>query len=237
MPKGLPVLVKDNLEKCRSAAIAAVDVYNRPGPRFRTAHYIVLIVIAWTGLFHAIFYRKRVKPRYRKKGKSTNSKRDRYDRVDGEPKHWDLAECLRQHYGSDNPPERRNLEFLLGLRNKIEHRQLPDLDAGLYGECQAALMNLEALISSQFGSRYALTEQLAVALQFSGLVPAEKTQGRGEACRCGGQDDQGLRRDVPCRLALVNVQQHEVLLQCLFGSESSKSKAVCRCGCRIHKGR
>src|ERR1035438_5099930 len=91
MPKGLPVVVKDNLEKCRSAAIAAVDVYNRRGPRFRAAHYIVLI-----------------------------------------------------------------------------------------GECQAALINLEALISSQFGSRYALTEQLAVALQFSGLVPTEKRKAAGK---------------------------------------------------------
>ena len=50
MPKGLSSVVRDNLEKCRSAAIAAVDVYNRPGPRFRTAHYIVLIIIAWTAL-------------------------------------------------------------------------------------------------------------------------------------------------------------------------------------------
>ena len=32
----------------RSAAIAAVDVYNRPGPRFRTAHFIVLIIISWS---------------------------------------------------------------------------------------------------------------------------------------------------------------------------------------------
>ena len=180
MPKGLPVVVKDNLEKCRSAAIAAVDIYNRPGPRFRTAHYIVLIVIAWTGLFHAIFYRKRIKPWYRKKGKGTNPKRDRYDRIDGDPKHWDLTECLRQYYGPENPPERRNLEFLIGLRNKIEHRQLPELDAGLYGECQAALMNLETILSSQFGSRYALMEQLAVALQFSGLVPAEKRKAAGK---------------------------------------------------------
>lgn len=180
MPKGLPVIVKDNLEKCRSAAIAAVDVYNRPSPRFRTAHYIILIVVAWTGLLHAIFYRKRIKPWYRKKGKGTNPKRDRYDRVDGDPKHWDLAECLRQYYGTDNPPDRKNLEFLIGLRNKIEHRQLPELDAGLYGECQAALMNLETLISNHFGSRYALTEQLAVALQFSGLVPAEKRKAAGK---------------------------------------------------------
>jgi hypothetical protein len=121
------------------------------------------------------------------KGEGHKSKASRYDRVDGEPKHWDLAECLRQHYGSDNPPERRNLEFLIGLRNKIEHRQLPELDAGLYGECQAALINLEALISSQFGSRYALTEQLAVALQFSGLVPTEKRKAAGKLASAAAQ--------------------------------------------------
>ena len=172
MPKGLPQAVKDNIEKCRSAAIAAVDVYNRPGPRFRTAHYIVLIVMAWTALFHAIFYKKAVKPWYKKSG--ANRRGDRYIRIDGEPKHWDLSECLRQYYGSENPPERRNLEFLIGLRNKIEHRHVPELDAGLYGECQAALLNLETLISGQFGSRYALAEQLAVSLQFSGVVPIEK---------------------------------------------------------------
>ena len=49
MPKALPQSVRDNIEKCRAATVAAVDVYNRPGPRFRTAHYIILIVLAWTG--------------------------------------------------------------------------------------------------------------------------------------------------------------------------------------------
>ncbi|MCC6611691.1 MAG: DUF3644 domain-containing protein [Burkholderiales bacterium] len=172
MPKGLPQTARDNLAKCRAAAIAAVDVYNRPGPRFRAAHYIVLIVMAWTALLHAVFYRKKTKPWYKKKGKT--SKGDRYVHVEGEPKHWELSECLKQYYGSDNPPERKNLEFLIGLRNKIEHRHLPDLDAGLYGECQAALLNLEEMLAAQFGSDYALAEQLAVSLQFSQVVPPEK---------------------------------------------------------------
>jgi len=178
MPRGLPRAAKDNLEKCRAAAIAAVDVYNRPGPRFRTAHYIILIVIAWTALFHAIFYRKRRKPWYKKKGK--NPKGDRYVHIEGEPKHWELSECLAQHFGGNQPPERRNLEFLIGLRNKIEHRHLPDLDAGLYGECQAALLNLEELVTSEFGASYALTEQLAVSLQFSQLIPSEKKKAAKE---------------------------------------------------------
>ena len=41
MPKGLPHVAKDNLEKRRSAATAAVDAYDRPGPRFPTAHCII----------------------------------------------------------------------------------------------------------------------------------------------------------------------------------------------------
>ena len=171
MSRGLPKQVRENLDKCREAVIAAVEVYNRPGPRFRTAQYLVLITIAWTALFHAIFYRQGKRPWYRRK---TPGKAVRYVKVDGDPKHWDLAECLKQFHGGANPAERKNLEFLLGLRNKIEHRHLPHLDASLYGECPAALMNFEDMIVSEFGKRYALSEQLAVSLQFSRITPPEK---------------------------------------------------------------
>jgi len=173
MPRGLPQTVKDNLEKCRASAIAAVDAYNRPGPRFRTAQFIVLITIAWTALFHAVFFRRRRRPWYVKRT-SGRGRAIRYQKVDGEPKHWDLSECIRQYFANQSPPERRNLEFLIGLRNKIEHRHLPELDASLYGECQAALLNLEELVVKEFGSRYALAEQLAVSLQFSQVIPHEK---------------------------------------------------------------
>lgn len=169
MPKGLSQVVRDNIEKCQQATIAAVEAYNRPGPRFRTAQFMVLIVIAWTALFHAIFYKRGEKPWFRKKGK--RGKGVRYIKIDGDPKHWDLAECVKEYYGATSPAQRRNLEFLIGLRNKIEHRHLPHLDATLYGECQASLMNLEALLVSEFGPRFALAEQLGIALQFSQIMP------------------------------------------------------------------
>ena len=51
---------------------------------------------------------------------------------------------------------------------------MPDLDAGLYGECQAALLNLEQMITAEFGAQYAMADQLAVSLQFTQLIPAEK---------------------------------------------------------------
>lgn len=159
MPKGLTQKVKDNLEKCSSAALAAVEAYNRPGPRFRTAQFLILIVLAWTGLCHAIFFRRKRNPWYRSRGSGTG-RGVRYIKIDGEPKHWDLAECLKQYYGDQNPPERKNLEFLIGLRNKIEHRQLPHLDATLFGECQACLLNLEEMLVTEFGSRFALTANL-----------------------------------------------------------------------------
>jgi hypothetical protein len=170
MPQGLPHTAKEHIDKALAAATAAVEAYNRPGRRFRTAHYIVLIIMAWTAVLHAAFYRRNRRPWYsRGAGRGT-----RYVRIDGEPKHWDLDQCLRQFYGDRNPPERQNLRFLIGLRNKIEHRHLPELDAGLYGECQAALMNLEDFLVSEFGSRWSISEDLAVSLQFSRVIPTAK---------------------------------------------------------------
>jgi len=175
MGKRLSGVVRSHLGKCRACTLAAVEAYNKPGTQFRTAQYIVLIVMAWTALFHAFFHQHGIKPWYRKPT-SGNGTGVRYAKVDGEPKHWDLTECLRQYYGDKNPPERQNILFLIGLRNKIEHRNIPELDASLYGECQASLLNLERMIVSEFGQDYAMAEQLAVALQFSEIMSQEKRQ-------------------------------------------------------------
>jgi Protein of unknown function (DUF3644) len=165
-------MVRVHLQKARLAAIAAVEVYNRPGSAFRTPHYLVLMTIAWTALFHAIFYKRTQRPWYRRRTGATF----RYVRIDGEFKHWDLDECCGQFWGNENPPERENLRFVIGLRNRIEHRELPELDATLYGECQALLMNFENLLSIEFGKKYALAETLAVSLQFSLAAPAQRVK-------------------------------------------------------------
>ena len=100
----------------------------------------------------------------------------KYMEIDGDPKHWELAEAMRQYYGNENPPERANLQFMSALRNKIEHRNHPELDPALYGECQAMLMNFEELLHKEFGEEHAVSDQLALALQFTALRPeAQKT--------------------------------------------------------------
>ena len=167
----LPRTVHEHLEKACSSALSAVEIYNKPGISFRTRSYVVLMVIAWTSLLHAIFYRNKTKPWYIDKG---SGKGVRYKKVDGEPKHWELSRCLKEYYQDQNPPERKNLEFIIHLRNKIEHRNFPELDPALYGECQSMLMNFEDLLVKEFSEKYALTETLSVSLQFSALRPEEQ---------------------------------------------------------------
>lgn len=166
--KGLPYEVKSLLTKARDSALLAVETYNRPSATFRSGAYIVLMIIAWTALFHAIFVRKGTKPYYRKK----NSRR--YEKVDGEYKRWELAECLNQFFKDQNPAVRKNLEFFIKLRNRIEHCSLAQLDPEIFGECQSMLLNFEQALVSEFGERYAIRGGLTFALQFSKSV--HKTQ-------------------------------------------------------------
>lgn len=163
--RGLPYEVKSLVSKARDSALLAVETYNRPTASFRSGAYVVLMVIAWTSLFQAIFLRRCIKPYYRKHGSK------RFLKVDGEYKRWELVECLRQHFQNDNPPMRKNLEFFIGLRNKIEHRTLPQLDNEIFGECQAMLLNFESLLCSEFGEKSAIRGGLSFALQFSQSAP------------------------------------------------------------------
>lgn len=157
--KGLPRAVKDALQKARDSALLAVEVYNKPAVAFKSGGYITLMVIAWTSLFHAIFYRKGVKPYYRKPN-------GRYERVEGDYRHWELGECLKHYYGDGTGnPVCKNLEFFIPLRNKIEHRSLPEIDSTIFGECQAMLLNFDTLLEKEFGTRYCLRQSLSFALQ------------------------------------------------------------------------
>ena len=157
--------VKHLILKSRDSAVLAVDFYNKPDTRFKSYGYIVLMSIAWTSLFHALFERDRIKYFYRKKESR------RYVYVDGERKTWELEKSLQEYFGDNNPPMRQNLRFFAGLRNKIEHRFLPALDLEVVGECQALLMNYEKLLTQEFGDRFGLNQSLAIPLQLASTNP------------------------------------------------------------------
>ena len=166
--EGKPKLI---LESSISSAITAVEIYNKPNADFRIETYIVLMVIAWTKLFHSYFHRAiGEKYFYRRKN-------GRFEKIKGERKAWELSECIKQYKKLEegkkvkilSAPVEANLRFFIGIRNKIEHRYYKgsDLDAGIFGECQALLYNYENFLESFFGERYRLDANLAYSLQFS----------------------------------------------------------------------
>lgn len=151
--------LKPYLQKAKDSALLAVEVYNKPAVRFRSAGYIALIVIAWTALLHAIFLRKGINPYYKLKN-------GRYEKVDGDFRHWELGECAKQLWRTDTQhPVRKNLEFFIPLRNKIEHRHIPELDGSIFGECQALLLNFDAALGNYFGAGHQIRESLSFSLQ------------------------------------------------------------------------
>ena len=99
MPKCLPLEVRSHLEKAVESALLAVEVYNKPATKFRSGGYIVLMILAWTALFHALFLKRRIKPFYRN---DPDNPKSRYKKVEGDYKAWELATCLKEFYGGDN---------------------------------------------------------------------------------------------------------------------------------------
>jgi len=157
--RGLPRQAKGALEKALDSALLGVEVYNKPAVKFKSGGYITLMVIAWTALLHAIFFKRKVKPFYKKAN-------GHFEKIEGDFKYWELDECLSQYFQTDTGnPIRKNLEFFIPLRNRIEHRSMPELDASIFGECQAMLLNFDEMVEKEFSARLCLRESLSFALQ------------------------------------------------------------------------
>lgn len=167
MAKRLPMTVKSCLEKARDSALLAVETYNKPAVKFKSGGYIVLMCIAWTSLFHAIFFKKKMKPFY----KDPHNKRQ-YLRRSGDIQFWELETCLKKYFKEEIPAMRKNIEFFIPLRNMLEHRFMPEIDSDIFAECEAFLLNFDKILSKEFGEEYMLRETLSFALQ---LFPSSKT--------------------------------------------------------------
>lgn len=165
----LPRNSRVSLDKARDAAILAVEVYNKPAVKFKSGAYISLMIIAWTALFHSIFFKRKVKPFYREKGR-------KFQKIEGDFAYWDLSHCLRRYFQTDaGSPIWKNLDFFIPLRNKIEHKSLPEIDSDIFGECQAMLLNFDEIIQKEFGEIYCLRESLSFSLQ---LFPSRDSLSR-----------------------------------------------------------
>lgn len=111
----VPHLRGDNVlaYKARNFALLAVATYNNPFSEFRIYGHIVHMIIAWTSLFHAIFQREKTSFFYIDNTTQMPKKKDGEDMV------WELGRCIDEYWKNTNNPIKSNLEFLIGLRNKL----------------------------------------------------------------------------------------------------------------------
>lgn len=153
------------IHKSREAALSAVQIYNNPTTTFKTESFIVLFVIAWVYLLHAYYRLKKIDYRYYQ----LVNNRKKYEHVDGGYKYWDLSKCISSHECPLDKHTINNLEFLIGLRNQIEHKKAAGLDSYLSARYQACALNYNHYLKFLHGEKYSLDRKLALSLQFAEL--------------------------------------------------------------------
>lgn len=158
-----------HLIAAKDEALFACDLYNQHRQARSIEGFLVHMGIAWCNLLQAVFERDGVPYFFRKPN-------GRYEYVDGERKSWDLAKMIRERFKDPNDPVRRNVEFFIGLRNKVEHRLTPAARSALRsvvaGKAQSYLRNFERLLSTEFGSGESLAGDLHLPLFLSSLDDA-----------------------------------------------------------------
>lgn len=158
---GASLLEDELLIKSREAMLAAVQTFNSGGLNFRSELFIVSAVIAWTYLLHS-WYKKEGIDYWYKNADGT----PRPIRRNGPVKYWELGYCLRRNDCPLPLPVRKNLEFIIEIRDEIEHRMTTNIDVSIGAKLQACCLNYNTAIMEYFGQQYGLEKRLPLALQF-----------------------------------------------------------------------
>lgn len=152
------------LQEAKKEALLAIDLFNRVSDLRRLEAFIVHMQIAWLYLLQARFDRDDVDYWYRSPG----GRRIRGE--DGEFRAWSLRESLAQQFPDPSHPVRRNVEFFIGLRDRIEHRSTADIEPAVSGRCQALILNFERALTDLFGEPEGLADQLRFPIFLSTLT-------------------------------------------------------------------
>ncbi|CAN5837789.1 hypothetical protein BH20CHL3_BH20CHL3_03570 [soil metagenome] len=146
---------KATLQAARNEASLAVTLYNDASQSRSFEGFVVHMHLGWLYLLHAQFQRDGVDYRYWESP-------TRLAKIDGEVKRWELSRCVNHKWESEEPI-RKNIEFFIGLRNKIEHRH-SQFDAYLAlavgGKAQALLLNFESELTSCFSEEWSMASVL-----------------------------------------------------------------------------
>jgi len=151
------------LQASKNEARLAVDLYNRSGNERQLEVFVVHMAMAWLKLFQATL---------EKSGGDIYVRDRRGHRVrheDGDWKHRALSDLVAEFF-KEGDPRRSNLEFFIGMRNRIEQHFERDIATLISGKTQAFLLNYENTLVAKFGSGEALGDELRFPLFVSVLT-------------------------------------------------------------------
>lgn len=185
------------VDASRDEASLAVRLYNDPAEVRSFEGFVVHVHLAWLYLLHAEFTRDHVDYRYWQRDNPR-----RLEKVDGEPKRWELARSARERWPDPRDPVRANIAFFISLRNRVEHRYVREqqaLSAVVSGHAQALLLNYEAELTEQFG----VASSLATRLRFPVFVGSFTAEGEKALLQ--------LRKRLPASLRTFLADYHAKL--------------------------
>ncbi|HVC03605.1 MAG TPA: DUF3644 domain-containing protein [Candidatus Acidoferrales bacterium] len=145
------------LEAARLEALTAIELYNRPRTTRRVENFLVHMHIAWMCLLQAEFLQAGINFHYR-------DAHNRYIRVDGEPKAWDLLTSVVRRWPDADDPVRRNLELTIQLRNKVEHRGSTGVEVLGMGFFLALVINFDEELTNCFGAGMTIAHDVHLPL-------------------------------------------------------------------------
>lgn len=166
--------IKDELiKKSREAILAAVQIYNNPQITFKSETFITLAIIAWTYLMHAYYRGQGIEYRYIKK----SGKRRQFAKTNrGADRYWELETCINNKECLLDGDTKNNLRFLIGIRHEIEHQMTNQIDEFLSAKLQACAINYNDYLTRFFGTKYSVSKELAITIQFAAITPSQRKQ-------------------------------------------------------------
>lgn len=208
----------DLIDKSREAMLSAVQIYNNPLITFKTESFIVLSMIAWTYILQAYYRSKKIEYRYYEKA----GKRKRFIRnPDGSIKYWDLRECISKLNCPLDKNTINNLNFLIGLRNQIEHKKATELDSYLSARYQACALNYNYYLKKLHGNKLGLDKNLALSIQFAELS-YEQSSASKNSDESIPQNIKSYIADFDSKLSEDEIKSEKFAYRLLFTKVSAK---------------
>lgn len=155
--------------KSREAMLLAVQSYNNPSTYFKSEIFIVSAIISWLYFLH-YFYNKNAVDIVHRKEDGTPYQVNSRDRL------LELSACLKLPECPLDSGTINNLNFLIGIRNEIEHEKTDNIDEAISAKLQQCCLNYNRAISEHLGERLALHHKLSLALQFLSIDPAQQME-------------------------------------------------------------